>query len=146
MAIERARASREQIIAYIEDVLFRNKTKKASYQDNINPDIKNVHAAIRTLEGREDFKAIYTVLNSDGQLQLQETALRVRNKYAKLVEKNIDTATDVLESSESIKDKATAVRLVNETIGALAPVSGAQHAPDNQGGGKLNRGSAIIDQ
>lgn len=149
MALQRTqpkKASRDQIIAYIQDILFRGKTKTQSYKDNINDEIKDVFPAIKSLENREDFKAIYNVLDSDGNLAAQTTALKVRNKYIKLIEKNLDTAAEVLDEAETIKDKATAVRLVNETVGALAPIASGSPEGHAGGGGKLKRGGAVIEQ
>lgn len=139
------RLSRDQIVAYIEAVLFQGYTKKDAYLSHVNKDISNVHQAISALEKREDFQEVYRVLNSDGNLEVREAALRMKKKYANLIEKNIDKATDVLDEAETIKEKAAAVRLVNETVGALAPITNPGSAGVGDQPTKLKRGSVIVE-
>jgi len=135
--------TKEQITAYIEAVLFKKSTKKAAYLEHINPNISNVPQAISVLEKRTDFKDMYGVLNSDLNLQSQESMLRIQSKYAKMVEKNIDVATDVLDQANDQKQKSSAVRLVNETVGALAIISGNSN-PEDKNPKKLDKSGIIV--
>lgn len=143
MAIKRLKKiTRQEMVAYIEAILMKGYTKKDAFLEFIDPEAKDVHSRINTMENRAEFYEIYKTLNSDSNLQIQETINRVKKKYAALVEKNIDKATEVLDQTETIKDKATAIRLVNETVGALSIMSG-NTTPDKQPR-KLDRGASVI--
>lgn len=142
MSLKRRSPSRDDIVAYIQATLFQGKTKADAYREFINPDIKNVTNAVYALEKRSEFVAVYQTLNSDGNLELQEMALRLKKKYGKMIERNIDTATELLDEAETNKDKATAVRLVNETVGAMAVIQGPGQSPSDRS--KLNRGDSVV--
>lgn len=126
--------SADKIIAYVHDILLQGMTKKDSYQKNINNSISNVHRSIGALERTQTFKDIYASIITDDNLRMKEKVAKVKSKYLGLIELNIDTMTNVLkeaaksEGENSLKDKAIAVRLANETVGAMAIVDGPNNA------------------
>lgn len=126
--------SADQIIAYIHDILLQGSTKKDSYQKNINGSISNVHRSIGALERTQTFKDIYSSIITDNNLRMKEKVGKVKSKYLDLIELNIDTMTNVLKEAgkttgeDSLKNKAIAVRLANETVGAMSIVDGPQNA------------------
>lgn len=149
MAIKRLSfPNRDDVIKYIEATLFGGMTKKDAYMEYINPDIKNVHGAITTMENKKEFKDLYQALFSDDALKAQHTIQRVRNKFAGLVENNIDATSKILQDvmqddKASQRSKSGAVRLANETISAMAVIQGATPV-EQDGNKKLNRGSVVI--
>lgn len=137
--------TRQQIVAYIEAVLFKGSNKKAAYLENVNPEISNVHSAIRTIEGRDDFKEIYKTLDTDNNLQAQEAAVRARRKYVQLIEKNLDKTTELLDEAGSTADKQQAIRLSNETIGSMSGINSGGDNEDGDGKRKqLKRSDSIV--
>lgn len=136
--------NREDILSYITDNIIGGLTKKDSYLKNINADIKDTNKAIQRLEKTDNFQMIYQSVVNDDSLKLQIKVKKVQSKYVELMDKNLDTAIDVLDAVKgtkgSITEKAVAVRLVNETIGAMAIVNGPTQA---QKPGELDRSGVI---
>lgn len=137
-SLERSGPTRAQIISYAEDVILRGKSKAESYRSNIDANEKNLHYQISLLERRKDFKAVAEVLTQDNDRMLMEQAMEVRKKYLSLMGKNIDSASRLLDKAEkadkqedTAKNTAMAVRLVNETITAMAAVGGAPMTASN---------------
>lgn len=135
------------MLGYINDVLLNGYTKKDAYLKNINGDIKQPSLAVVNMEKRKDFQEIYQSIISDDQLQMNGKIKKVQSKYVDLIEKNLDTAAGILDEvaktsgEDSLKNKAIAVRLVNETVGAMGIVQGpAQATPP----GKLNKAGAVL--
>lgn len=120
--------NKESAVKYIQAVSFKGYTKKAAYIQYIDPqcNTKNVHSLIASMEKKTEFTELAAVVLSDSSLQLQNDIARVRSKYVKLVEVNIDNMTQVLKDTQGkeIKERATAIRLANETVTAMGVVSG----------------------
>ena len=136
------RPTRDQILLYAEDALLNGLTKKESYQKNINADLTQIGHAVIRLEKSQEYLDIRDSLMSDDSLRLRKKAIEIRGKYAKLIETNIDTMQSVLEGvvAGEIADKAIAVRLANETIGAMSMVDAPQQV--NQPG-SIDKSSAV---
>lgn len=135
---------RDKVLQYIEGWLVRGLSKKEAYSTYIDGTVKDVGGAIARLERRKEYQDIYVVVMGDENYKLQERAKRVRGKYLGLIEKNIDTADGLLDDVKEgeTRDKATAVRLVNETIQAMAVVA---NPTSPQGGGteSINKAGVI---
>lgn len=122
------------MVAYAEAVLIKGYTKKAAYQEYVDDQVKDPKKAFMAMEKKKEFQEIWQTIAGDANAILQADITRVRTKYANLVEQNIDMASDILDdmkdNKETFKNKAAAVRLVNETISAMAIVSGGTPAPE----------------
>ena len=130
------------MVAYATDIVFNGSTKKDSYLRNIK-DVNQVHIAIARMEKTEEYQSLLASIMGDDAAKLAAKVKRVQDKYVGLMEKNIDTASSVLDGVKDgeLKDKAIAVRLVNETVGAMAVVTGATQP---QAPGQLNKAGAVI--
>lgn len=130
------RKNREVIISYIEACLTKGYTKKAAYIQFVNPDAspKSVHSLIRSFEKGKDFQEIQKVLMEDDNLQLAVRMADVRRKFVGMVDRTIDTMGEIFDEAKDSKEKAKAVRLANETVTALAVVSGNGGDTANKGG------------
>jgi hypothetical protein len=120
------------MLQYIEATLMHGYSKKDAYLNFIDGTNKNPVAAANRLEKKQEYRDIYATVSTDENHQFQIRAQKVRGKFLKLVEKNIDTVDGVLEDvqAENLQSKATAVRLVNETVQAMSVVSGG--APEQR--------------
>lgn len=136
---------RDKVLDYIEAILVHSYSKKDAYLAFIDPECKNPHAAIARMEKRKEYQEIYAVVTSDENYKFLAKAQRVKSKFLNLVEKNIDTADKVLDDvkSSDVRSKATAVRLVNETVQAMAVVSGAGGVATQPGAPKLDKSGVI---
>lgn len=151
MSLQRKKATRQQIVNYIEAVLYKNIPKIRAYQEHINDTLKNPHSAINRLEASADFKAIYATMAGDDDVILEKAIARAQNKYVKLVEKNIDKMANILDEAENtdreegtgVKNQAIAVRLANETISAMSIVQGASPPASTGGNKRLDKSSVI---
>jgi len=130
------------MVAYATDIVFNGSTKKDSYLRNVK-DVNQVHIAIARMEKTEEYQSLLASIMGDDAAKLAAKVKRVQDKYVGLMEKNIDTASSVLDGVKDgeLKDKAIAVRLVNETVGAMAVVTGATQP---QAPGQLNKAGAVI--
>jgi len=130
------------MVAYATDIVFNGSTKKDSYLRNVK-DVNQVHIAIARMEKTEEYQSLLASIMGDDAAKLAAKVRRVQDKYVGLMEKNIDTASSVLDGVKDgeLKDKAVAVRLVNETVGAMAVVTGATQP---QAPGQLNKAGAVI--
>ena len=130
------------MVAYATDIVFNGSTKKDSYLRNVK-DVNQVHIAIARMEKTEEYQSLLASIMGDDAAKLAAKVRRVQDKYVGLMEKNIDTASSVLDGVKDgeLKDKAIAVRLVNETVGAMAVVTGATQP---QAPGQLNKAGAVI--
>lgn len=130
------------MLAYINATLFEGMTKKEAYLTHINSTLSHPHQAVLALEKKPEFRELYDHIMEDDNARLQAKANKIKLKYASLIEKNIDTASAILDEVEDgeLQDKAVAVRLVNETVGAMAIVSGTSQptAP-----GKLDKSGVV---
>lgn len=130
------------MVAYATDIVFNGSTKKDSYLRNVK-DVNQVHIAIARMEKTEEYQSLLASIMGDDAAKLAAKVKRVQDKYVGLMEKNIDTASSVLDGVKDgeLKDKAIAVRLVNETVGAMGVVTGASQP---QSPGQLNKAGAVI--
>lgn len=142
MAGLKKKPTRDDIIGYVQDVVTNGYTKKDAFQKNIDNSIVDVTKAVIRLEKSEDFQAVYGVIMDDDTMRLNKKVKVIQGKYADLIEKNIDTASAILDKVKGgeVKDQAIAVRLVNETVGAMAIVNGPAQA---QQPGSLNKANAV---
>ena len=130
------------MVAYATDIVFNGSTKKDSYLRNIK-EVNQVHIAIARMEKTEEYQSLLASIMGDDAAKLVAKVRRVQDKYVGLMEKNIDTASGILDNvaDGELKDKAIAVRLVNETVGAMGVVTGASQP---QAPGQLNKAGAVI--
>jgi len=140
--LPQTRVTKDQMVAYATDIVFNGLTKKDSYLRNVK-DVNQVHIAIARMEKTEEYQSLLASIMGDDAAKLAAKVKRVQDKYVGLMEKNIDTASSVLDGVKDgeLKDKAIAVRLVNETVGAMAVVTGATQP---QAPGQLNKAGAVI--
>jgi len=140
--LPQTRVTKDQMVAYATDIVFNGSTKKDSYLRNVK-DVNQVHIAIARMEKTEEYQSLLASIMGDDAAKLAAKVKRVQDKYVGLMEKNIDTASSVLDGVKDgeLKDKAIAVRLVNETVGAMAVVTGATQP---QAPGQLNKAGAVI--
>lgn len=122
--------AKEDMVNYIRATLIGGMSKRAAYSAHINFSIKDVDGAIMRLEKRDDFIELYQTIVEADQSHGARLAMRVKAKYMSMTEKNIDVATSLLEDAESAEEKAKAVRLANETFGAMA-IIGVANPQDN---------------
>jgi hypothetical protein len=137
---------RDKVLQYIEATLVHGYTKKDAYLAFIDSDCKAPHQAIARLEKNKEYQDILAVITSDENYKFQIRAQRVKGKFLGLVEKNIDTADQVLDdvkNSEDVKSKAVAVRLVNETIQAMSVISGGAPPVGQPGNPKLDKSGVV---
>lgn len=137
---------RDKVLQYIEAILVHAYTKKDAYLAFIDSDCKAPHQAIARMENNKEYQDILAVIASDENYKFQIRTQRVRGKFLGLVEKNIDTADQVLEDvkdSENVKDKAVAVRLVNETIQAMSVISGGTPPAGQPGNPKIDKSGVV---
>lgn len=134
------------MLAYIEATLLHGYTKKDAYLEFIDPASKNPTVMFSLMEKKKEFKDLYAVIYSDDQAQIMAKANTVRLKYVKLMEQNIDLMSEVMteaKKTDGLREKATAVRLANETISAMAIVSGNGQPADGRKQPKLDAGGII---
>ena len=130
------------MVAYATDIVFNGSTKKDAYLRNVK-EVNQVHIAIARMEKTEEYQSLLASIMGDDAAKLAAKVRRVQDKYVGLMEKNIDTASGILDNvaDGELKDKAIAVRLVNETVGAMGVVTGASQP---QAPGQLNKAGAVI--
>lgn len=135
--------TRDEMLAYINGIVLEGLTKKGSYQKYVNDTLSQPQQAVIALEKKPEFQELYRVIMEDDAMQLAAKAKKVQLDYVKLIEKNIGTAARILDdvADKEITDRAIAVRLVNETVGAMGVVTGTSspNAP-----GKLDKGSVVL--
>jgi len=99
------------------------------------------------MEKKKEYQDLFATISTDENYKFQMRAQTVKGKYLGLIEKNIDTADKILDEvstdESTLKDKATAVRLVNETVGALAVISGGAPPVGQSGAPKLDKSGVI---
>jgi hypothetical protein len=136
---------RDKVLQYIEAVLVNGYTKKDAFQAFIDSEVKNPHQAIAKMESKKEYQELYAVITSDENYKFQIQAQRVRGKYLNFIEKNIDTADQMLDDAkkEDLRTRAAVVRLSNETIQAMAVVSGGPQPPQQPGTMRLDRSSVV---
>ena len=134
--------NRNSMIEYIQAVLVGGISKKKAYLEFIDPNSKDAAAAVNRMEKRPDFIKLHASIKADDALQMEKSVSRVKLKYVKLIEKNMDTMSDVLDNAEDMKEKAIAVRLANETITAMGIIDRPTESTSGQPA--LNRGGVII--
>lgn len=136
--------TRDQMLAYIEATLIGKSTKKDAYLKHVNPDIKQANLAVARMEKLPEYQELYSTIATDDNLKMQTDVQRVQRKYVNLIEKNIDTMNGILDDVKNaeVKDKAVAVRLANETVGAMSIVDGPK-GPQHPG--TLNKAAAVIE-
>lgn len=136
---------RDKILEYIQATLTQGYNKKDAYLAFIDSDIKNVHSAINRLEKSKEYQEIYAVIVSDENYQFQMRTQKVKGKYLNLLEKNIDTADSILDDAkgEDLQTRGAAVRLANETLQALAVVSGGPPPTGQPGHPRLDKSGVI---
>jgi hypothetical protein len=140
------RQSRDRMLEYIQGILIQRMTKKQAYLTYIDPDAKNPNQSIVAMENKAEFKAMHKVISGDANLQINARMIQVRDKFVRVVEKNLDTIDQLFDDVKNgeTKEKATVVRLANETISAMAVVAGAggggndPHAPKVDTGGVIS--------
>lgn len=135
------RTDPEKILAYIVDQIVSGLDKKSSYLKNIN-EVSKVHIAISRLEKSQQYEEVYASVMNDNNMLLKAKAQKARLQYVNLINKNLDLAESVVDSVKegTVKDKGIAIRLMNETIGAMSIVDGPTQA---QAPGALNKGSVV---
>lgn len=128
MPVTRSLLNKEAAVKYIQAITYKGYKKKAAYIQYIDPNCnqKNVHTLIANMEKKPEFMEMVKVVMSDSSMELQQDVARVKGKFVKLVESNIDTMTQVLTGvkGKEMKEQATAIRLANETVTAMGAVSG----------------------
>lgn len=138
--------TRDKALLYIQAILIQGYTKKDAYLAHINPDERNPFAKIKTMESKKEYQDLLAVVRSDDNFRIDIKAQEVRGKYLGLIEQNIDTAAEMLtevKKDSDIKMKGQVVRLVNETITALAVVSGGTPAKQPGNVPKLDRSGVV---
>lgn len=134
------------MIAYIEATLVRGYTKKAAYQEFVDRDVKDPQQAVLRMEKKKEFKDLYQSIYTDDNMRLQLRMNQVKGKFVAVVEKNIDVLDEALElvkgDKGTTREKATVVRLANETIQAMSVVSGAGSA-QAPGAPKIDRSGVV---
>lgn len=140
--LPQTRVTKDQMVAYATDVVMNGATKKDAYLRNVK-DVNQVHIAIARMEKTDEYQSILSSIMGDDAAKLATKVRRVQDKYVGLIEKNIDTASKILDkvADGEVKDQAIAVRLVNETVGAMGVVTGTAQP---QAPGQLNKAGAVI--
>ena len=139
--------AREDMLSYIQATLMGGMKKAVAYKAFIDPLIGHVYPAINRLENRDDFHELMQNIIDTDDLAAKKSISRVRNKYLTMTEKALDKASELLDESgeegKSSADKAQAVRLANETFGAMA-IIGASSPNTGNSQGAIDKKSHII--
>lgn len=141
--------TKDQIVSYIMATVVQGATKKDAYVQHVNSNIKQVYDGIARLEQTPEFLDLYVAITSDDNLRVNALVSNAKLDYAMMVRKNMQIMGEVYKKVEgdegSLKDKAAAVRLGNETIQSMA-VIGAMNAggQNNPEAGKLNKSAAVL--
>lgn len=135
--------SREMLVQYIQATVVGGVGKKVAYTSFINPLERHPSQAAHQLESRNEYHELKQTIIDNDDIVLKKTSTRLRSKYASMVERNIEVATSMLDEAEDNKEKSQAVRLVNETVQALAVIGGTSE-PVRQN--IIDKGSAVVQQ
>lgn len=134
--------SRQDMVNYIQSTLMGGMNKATAYKAHIDPLVKDVYGAISRLEKRNEFVEMHQSIVDSDKNAANKLALRVKSKYLSMAEKNLDVASDLLDKANSDESKAKAVRLANETFGAMSIIGVAQ--PQENTPLKLDKSSVVL--